>query len=228
MKIRVLFLDFYGTLVHEDGEVVSRICERIKKSSPFNPETGDIASYWWGKLFSSCAESFGENFRLQRDIELKSLRETLHRFCCKDNAGDISEELFAYWTKPAIFYDTLEFLDRINIPACIVSNIDREDIMGAIRHHSIKVTNIITSEDVRSYKPRPEIFLRALELMDVPREEVLHVGDSLSSDVAGAKSMGINTCWLNRNKKINTGNNGADIECHSLLELFNHIGVLGY
>lgn len=92
--------------------------------------------------------------------------------------------------------------------------------------HDIKMASFVTSEDARSYKPRPEIFLRALELMDVKPEEVLHVGDSLSSDVAGAKRLGIKTCWLNRNRKNNPGNNKADIECYSLLELFEYIEVL--
>jgi len=68
------------------------------------------------------------------------------------------------------------------------------------RYHGIKATSIVTSEDVRSYKPRPEIFLRALELINVRPGEVLHIGDSLSSDIAGAKGLGISTCWLNRNR----------------------------
>lgn len=223
MKIKALFLDFYGTLVYEDGEVISRICERIRKASPFSPEARDIASYWWKKFFSSCVESFGESFRLQRDIELESLRETLQRFSCNDNAEDVSEELFSYWMKPGILHDTLQFLDKVNIPVCIVSNIDRADLVGAIKYHGIKVANFVTSEDVRSYKPRPEIFLRAMEIMGTLPEEVLHVGDSLSSDVAGAKGLGINTCWLNRNRKDGSGDNRADIECYSLLDLIQYM-----
>lgn len=171
-EVKALFLDFYGTLVYEDGEVISRICERIKKESPCRPEISDIASFWWKKFFSSCVESFGEKFRLQRDIELKSLREMIQRFVCNDDAEDISEELFSYWMKPPIFHDTVQFLDKVNIPICIVSNIDRADLISAVKFHAIKVTNLVTSEDVRSYKPRPEIFLRALELMGVKPEEV--------------------------------------------------------
>jgi len=57
--------------------------------------------------------------------------------------------------------------------------------------------------------------------MDVKPEEVLHVGDSLSSDVEGAKSLGVNTCWLNRKRRVYSGENRADIECYSLLEILN-------
>jgi len=115
----------------------------------------------------------------------------------------------------------LQFLDKVKLPICIVSNIDRADLISAVCHHGIKATNIVTSEDVRAYKPRPEIFLRALELMEVRPEEVLHIGDSLSSDVAGAKELGINTCWLNRNGKYNSSGLRADIECYSLSQVLN-------
>ena len=223
MNIKALFLDFYGTLVYEDGEVISRICENIRKASPYCPETREIATYWWEKFFSSCVESYDENFRLQRDIEMESLRETLQRFDYNCNAGDLSEELFSYWMKPPIFQDTLQFLDKVKLPICIVSNIDRADLISAVSHHGIKATSIVTSEDVRSYKPRPEIFLRALELMEVRPEEVLHIGDSLSSDVAGAKGLGIKTCWLNRNRKNNSSGLRADIECYSLSEVLNFL-----
>lgn len=223
MKTKALFLDFYGTLVYEDGEIISRICERIRRMSPVSQDTKEIGSFWWKEFFSSCIDSFGANFRLQREIELASLRKTLQKFGCMDSAEDISEELFNYWSKPPIFEDTIQFLNKVNNPMCIVSNIDRVDLMSAVKHHNINVTNIVTSEDVRSYKPSPEIFLHALELMNLNPEDVLHVGDSLSSDVEGAKNLGIKTCWLNRNKKNIADKHGADIVCFNLLELINYI-----
>ena len=225
MNIKALFLDFYGTLVYEDGEVISRICEKIRKVSPDYPKTKDIATYWREKFFSVFVESHGESFRLQRDIELESLKETVQRFNCNYNVLDLSEEVFSYWMKPPIFDDTLEFLDKVNIPVCIVSNIDRTDLISAVSFHNIIVRNLVTSEEVRSYKPRPEIFLKAMEIMEVKPEEVLHVGDSLSSDVAGAKDLGINACWLNRSRKKSCSGHRADIECYGLLELLKYIEV---
>ncbi|MEN6313965.1 MAG: HAD family hydrolase [Clostridiaceae bacterium] len=225
MNIKALFLDFYGTLVYEDGEIINRICEKIRKTSPYCPDTREIATYWWEKFFSSCVVSYGKNFRLQRDIEMGSLRKTLQRFDCNYNAEDLSEELFSYWMKPPVFQDTLQFFDKVKLPICIVSNIDRADLINAVCHHGIKATSSVTSEDVRSYKPRPEIFIRSMEIMEVRPEEVLHIGDSLSSDVAGAKGLGINTCWLNRNRKNNSSGHRSDIECCSLLELIEYIEV---
>ena len=93
----------------------------------------------------------------------------------------------------------MEFLATVNRPVCIVSNIDRQDLEAAIAHHDIRVDLSVTSEDVRAYKPRPEPFQLALDLLGLNHDHVLHVGDSLSGDVIGANAFGIPVAWVNRN-----------------------------
>ena len=50
-------------------------------------------------------------------------------------------------------------------------------------------------------KPDPRIFRIALETMDVPARETLYVGDSVSSDMAGAAAAGIDFCWINPHRQ---------------------------
>lgn len=38
-------------------------------------------------------------------------------------------------------------------------------------------------------------------LSPVKPQEIVHIGDSLSSDIKGAANLGINTIWINRNRK---------------------------
>nr|WP_254663104.1 HAD-IA family hydrolase [Haladaptatus sp. W1] len=45
-------------------------------------------------------------------------------------------------------------------------------------------------------KPNPEPFERALSELDSTSERTLHVGNSLETDVPGAKSAGIGTVWV--------------------------------
>ncbi|MFC7175928.1 HAD family hydrolase [Halosegnis marinus] len=45
-------------------------------------------------------------------------------------------------------------------------------------------------------KPHPEPFERALAALDTPAESAIHVGNSLSSDVAGAHAAGVASAWL--------------------------------
>lgn len=59
-------------------------------------------------------------------------------------------------------------------------------------------TGIVISEEVGAAKPDPKIFDAAFQVMKWPRkEEVLMVGDSLTSDIDGGNSYGIDTCWFN-------------------------------
>jgi 2-haloacid dehalogenase len=56
----------------------------------------------------------------------------------------------------------------------------------------------VISEEVGAAKPDGRIFDVAFELMERPdRSEVLMIGDSLSSDIAGGRAYGIDTCWFN-------------------------------
>ncbi len=89
--------------------------------------------------------------------------------------------------KPGIYEDTLPFLREFEyLPMYILSNIDTSDIKAAMTFHDLKFTGVMTSEDVRAYKPRPELFETALEKYGLAPEEAIHIGDSLRSDIEGA------------------------------------------
>ena len=105
---------------------------------------------------------------------------------------------FDYWASPTVFPETKRVLRRCDLPVCVVSNIDNEDLRAALEHNRLAFELVVTSEDCRSYKPRGELFQRALSLLELPPDRVLHVGDSLHSDVRGAKALGIRVLWINR------------------------------
>ncbi len=57
---------------------------------------------------------------------------------------------------------------------------------------------ILISEEIGIRKPRREIFDAVCTGLDLAPEEILHVGDNLSADVAGAAALGMKTVWLTR------------------------------
>lgn len=59
----------------------------------------------------------------------------------------------------------------------------------------------VISEEEGVAKPNPEIFRRCLERAGCVAEEALMVGDSWSSDGAGAAKAGIDFCWFRRDPK---------------------------
>jgi putative hydrolase of the HAD superfamily len=59
---------------------------------------------------------------------------------------------------------------------------------------------VVISEQVGIRKPHPEIFEVALARLGLPAQEVVHVGDDLVADVAGAAGLGMRTVWVTRRK----------------------------
>ena len=57
---------------------------------------------------------------------------------------------------------------------------------------------IVISDQHGFRKPRPEIFREVLDALGARPDEVLHVGDRLDADIAGAAALGIGTVWITR------------------------------
>ena len=144
----------------------------------------------------------GDTFETLFEVEHRTLAETLTELRVETDPGPFARMLVDYWRNPPLQPETLEFLARFPYPICVVSNADRLDVEMAFARHGIKVAMLVTSEDTRSYKPDRRIFDVALERTGWRRERVIHVGDSLHSDVGGALAAGIRNAWLNRSHRI--------------------------
>lgn len=85
------------------------------------------------------------------------------------------------------------------VPVGIVSNSDgtvetRLGEMGVLQvgpGPGVEIRCLVDSGDVGVEKPDPRIFDYALEMLDVPREEVWYVGDTPAFDVVGAERAGL-------------------------------------
>jgi putative hydrolase of the HAD superfamily len=79
---------------------------------------------------------------------------------------------------------------------------------------------IVISGEVGIAKPDATIFALALQKLSVEPEKAWHVGDSLSTDVAGALGAGLTAVWLNRaGVSRKEGDPKPDYEIRSLREL---------
>jgi 2-haloalkanoic acid dehalogenase type II len=203
MKYKALLLDFYGTLVAEDDAVITRIVGLIAQHSPICSDPRRIAGDWrWTEV---CAAACGDRFRLQRALEQESLAALLAQYEAALDPAPLSEELFQYWERPHRYDDADWYVRNLDRPVCIVSNADEADLQAAIASAGWAFERIVTSEGCRHYKPHPVIFQAALDLLGCSPHEVLHVGDSLSSDILGAQGAGMDVAWVNPAGSASTG-----------------------
>lgn len=59
--IKAVFLDFYGTVVHEDGEVIKQITNVIMESGSVN-DRSKIGTFWWNEFQTMFMNAYGEAF----------------------------------------------------------------------------------------------------------------------------------------------------------------------
>ena len=63
--------------------------------------------------------------------------------------------------------------------------------------------DIITAEDAGYAKPKKEFYDYLFKVTGIIPSQTALIGDSLTSDISGAKNAGISTIWYNRNRIIN-------------------------
>ena len=85
------------------------------------------------------------------------------------------------------------------LPVAIVTNGATVTQKGRLARSPIRdaISGMVISEEAGVSKPRPEIFLMALEPLGVEPRDALMIGDGVNSDIRGANNAGIDACWYN-------------------------------
>ena len=87
----------------------------------------------------------------------------------------------------------------------LITDGDDENVNNILKQHNLdRIFKIkVISSIVKSYKPNPLLFERALGLAKCHSQETIYVGDS-ATDIYGAKKLGIVTAMICRNKTQDT------------------------
>ncbi len=219
-KYDVLFIDFYGTITTGDKRAVEQTCRMVVEELGLTMPAPELAIVWGRRFFEALETANDGAFRNLFKLEVETLVETVEPMIGKFDPLPFVRHLKRYWAAPALQPEAHEALEALDLPVCCVSNADTEDIVAAAKLHGLRFDGMVTSEDARSYKPDAGIFRRALAEMGVGPERVMHVGDSLHSDVGGANPLGITTTWICRDERIfDVGEAQPTHKIKSLLEL---------
>jgi 2-haloacid dehalogenase len=80
----------------------------------------------------------------------------------------------------------------------VITNCDDDLFAGSALQLEVPFEWVFTAEQAQDYKPSVAPFVMALTAIDVPKERVLHVAQSLYHDHVPAKELGLSTVWVNR------------------------------
>lgn len=197
-----LFMDFYGTIADGDRLAVEGICREIVDQYHLSLAADELVVRWGRCFFETIGQANGPHFRTLFECECDSLSRTLAQLGVCIRPEPHARKLQDYWRRPPLHDDALDALARIKLPICVLSNADHHDLLSAIRHVGLDFDHVVSSQQARSYKPHTGIFELALRRTGWAAAEVLHVGDSLHSDIGGAQAAGLRAVWLRRPGRI--------------------------
>ncbi len=193
-KIRLLSFDCYGTLVDWKKSVLDIL-------GPLFGESG--ISFSREELFKAFLKAdrsmTGSPYMPYREV----LGDTLLRMADELRVSIppasryILSERFAEWVP---FPDTVTSLKDLKrrYRLGIISNVDDDlfSITNAVL--DVEFDFIVTAQQLRSYKPAKENFIRAGERFGLEKEQILHVAQSIHHDILPSNRLGWNNVWVNR------------------------------
>jgi len=97
------------------------------------------------------------------------------------------------WPEATSIIEKLSRTTRVGV----VTNCSETLGLEAAARFNVEFDLVLTAERAGCYKPRPEIYLQAIEEIDVAPDRILYVAGS-PFDVLGAASAGLPVYWHNR------------------------------
>ncbi len=195
---RALTFDCYGTLINWEAGILSALRPTLANRGVEVADDDLLEAY--GEIEAQLESGPWKPYR-------QILRECVAGLGLRYNFSPTALEMDAlpsslpFW--PA-FPDTAEALRRLKTryKLAIISNTDDDLFAATARNLGIEFDHVITAEQCRSYKPSHNNFLQALERIGLPREQVLHVAQSIYHDVVPTRALGISSVWVNRRKGL--------------------------
>ena len=158
---------------------------------------------WWNEIDAALLAEYGVTYRgeyhrnvlgvsyqlaiefYKKAFNLSAPTEEMMR-----RRGEIAADFFA--NQIALFSSTkavLEKLRKMNLPLAVATSSVSASARPFLDRHQLTqfFDVIITGEEVKNGKPRPDIYLRARERLAVPADSCLVIEDSLSG-IAAAKA----------------------------------------
>lgn len=193
-RYSVLTFDCYGTLIDWETGIVNAMRPMLEAHGI--EQTDDQIQELFGELESVAQRPPYKTYREVLSIVADGFGER-HGFTPTDAEKLAFSGSVVDW--PA-FPDSVESLQKLgkHFDLVILSNVDDDLFQGSAKKLQAEFAEVITAQQVGSYKPDPRNFQRLIEQLGPPKERVLHVAQSLFHDIAPARDAGLPTVWINR------------------------------
>ncbi len=188
-----LVFDAYGTLY--DVHAVIRRCEE------FWPGKGTALSQLWR---AKQLEYTWQRSLMRRYLPFSAVTREALAYACEvlklaldqSRANALMDE----YLKLAAYPDVPAALQRLaGRKLAILTNGSPDMIEPLVKHSGLKFDAVLSVDELKIFKPAPEVYQLAVDRMSVPKESIGFVSSNCW-DALGAKSFGFRVFWINRLK----------------------------
>jgi len=221
-NLKGLIFDVHKTLVDDSGFPRDRIWRLLKESGV----SLDLSKYYhlYDDLTRQCFKWSNINpFISIREIHRRRLADIYQSYGI---SRDIEKDVNFLWDcmgTSEIYPEVPEVLSTIpsRYKIALLSNADFDDpLLEKLNKDGYKFDAVVTSFQLKKYKPDPTLFYFVLEKMKLTKDDVVMIGDSAESDIQGARNAGIKIIWINRmNKRLDPHYPEPDYQISNLNEL---------
>lgn len=185
-----LVFDAYGTL-YDVHSVVQR-CEG------FFPGAGTRLSQLWRakQLEYTWLRSLMRRYVPFSTVTREALAHACEALSLKLGVPQM-EALMAEYNMLAPFPEVPKALERLKGKKAILSNGSRDMLEPLVRHSRLPLDAVLSVDEVKVFKPAPEVYELAVRRLQVPKERIGFVSSNCW-DALGAKSFGFSVFWINR------------------------------
>ncbi|HDD35384.1 MAG TPA: haloacid dehalogenase type II [Candidatus Desulfofervidus auxilii] len=190
-RFEVLTFDCYGTLIDWEKGILS-VLKPIFSKHAVNVSDEEVL-----KTYAEIEAKIEKGPFIKYK---KVLQKVMQEFCNRYNLNAELDCLVNSLKDWPPFPDTVPTLKAFKkrYKLAIISNIDKELFSFTQKRLLIKFDWIILSEEIKAYKPSLINFEYALKKINIPKERILHIAQSLYHDINPAKKLGLNTVLVKR------------------------------
>lgn len=191
MSHDALVFDAYGTLY--DVHSVMRRCESF-----FPGKGAQLSQLWRAKQL----EYTWQRSLMRRYAPFSSVTREALAYACEalrlELTAERMEALMSEYLMLSTYDDVAATLDRFQgTKLAILSNGSPDMLVPLVRNSGLPLDAVISVDELKLYKPAPEVYALAVSRLDVPRERIGFVSSNCW-DALGAKSFGFAVYWINR------------------------------
>jgi 2-haloacid dehalogenase len=174
-RVDALTFDCYGTLIDWERGILNSLRPVL---APEGIEAGEDALLERYAKHEAALEA--GTYLSYRDILARSPRALCRDFGFPPSDVDVAEFSNSVGAWPA-FPDSASALRRLagRFKLAVITNGDDDLFVRSNRRLGVSFDWIVSAQTAGSYKPSPNNFAVAFDTIDVPRERILHVAQSL-------------------------------------------------